>query len=133
MTNELIEAAAQARLKAYAPYSGFKVGAALRTAGGRIFTGCNIENSSYGLTVCAERVAIFKAVSVGETEYSQICVVTDTDDLTLPCGACRQVICEFCGDLPVIAANLKGVRKTYRSMELFPQPFDFRKQLKPAE
>src|ERR1700690_2102753 len=101
----LIEAAKQARQNAHAPFSHFRVGAALRTKSGRIYGGCNVENASYGLTCCAERVAIFKAISEGEHGFDAIAVVADTDTLTPPCGACRQIIWEFCGDVPVILAN----------------------------
>jgi cytidine deaminase len=120
----LISAARDARLNAHAPYSNFRVGAALRAASGRIFGGCNVENSTYGLTVCAERVAIFKAISEGERGFDAIAVVTDTDTLTPPCGACRQLIWEFCGDVPVVLANLKGKMETLRMRDLFPKPFD---------
>jgi len=121
---ELIEAAKRARESAYAPYSNFSVGAAVKTKSGKIFTGCNIENASYGLTVCAERVAIWKAVSEGETEFTQIAVVADTPELTPPCGACRQIIWEFCGDVPVVFANLKGAVETVPMKELLPRAFD---------
>jgi cytidine deaminase len=120
----LIEAAKQARENAHAPYSNFRVGAALRSASGRIFGGCNVENATYGLTMCAERVAIFKAVSEGERSFSAIAVVTDTKVLTPPCGACRQLIWEFCGDIPVSMANLKGKIEVMQMRELFPRPFD---------
>jgi cytidine deaminase len=120
----LIEAAKQARENAHAPYSNFRVGAALRSTSGRIFGGCNVENATYGLTMCAERVAIFKAVSEGERGFSAIAVVTDTDVLTPPCGACRQLIWEFCGDIPVNMANLKGKIELIQMKELFPKPFD---------
>lgn len=120
----LIEAARRARENAHAPYSNFRVGAALRAKSGRIFGGCNVENSTYGLTVCAERVAIFKAMSEGERGFDAIAVVTDTDALTPPCGACRQLIWEFCGDAEVILANLKGKQEVYRMSALFPKPFD---------
>jgi cytidine deaminase len=120
----LIEAAKQARENAHAPYSNFRVGAALRSASGRIFGGCNVENATYGLTMCAERVAIFKAVSEGERGFSAIAVVTDTEVLTPPCGACRQLIWEFCGDIPVSLANLKGKIEVIQMRELFPRPFD---------
>ena len=120
----LISAAQQARENAHAPYSNFRVGAALRASSGRIFTGCNVENATYGLTVCAERVAIFKAISEGERGFDAISVVTDADTLTPPCGACRQLIWEFCGDVPVILANLKGGVETLRMKDLFPKPFD---------
>src|SRR5438105_3043304 len=120
----LISAAKQARENAHAPYSNFRVGAALRATSGRIFAGCNVENATYGLTICAERVAIFKAISEGERGFNAIAVVTDTDALTPPCGACRQLIWEFCGDVPVILANLKGKIEMTRMKELFPKPFD---------
>lgn len=120
----LITAAKKARENAHAPYSNFRVGAALRAKSGRIFGGCNIENATFGLTVCAERVAIFKAISDGERGFDAIAVATDTDTLTPPCGACRQLIWEFCGDVPVILANLKGKTEVARMRELFPKPFD---------
>ena len=120
----LIEAAQQSRENAHAPYSNFRVGAALRANSGRIFGGCNVENSTYGLTVCAERVAIFKAISEGERGFDAIAVVTDTETLTPPCGACRQIIWEFCGDVPVILSNLKGKAETIQMRDLFPKPFD---------
>ncbi len=97
-SEKLVEAARSAREKAFAPFSNFQVGAALQTKGGKVFTGCNIENASYGLTLCAERVAIFKAISEGERDFTKLTVVADTDSLTPPCGACRQIIWEFCGD-----------------------------------
>lgn len=121
---ELIEAAKNVREKAYAPYSNFKVGAALRTKEGKVFTGCNVESASYGLTVCAERVAIWKAVSEGETEFETIAVVADTHELTPPCGVCRQIIWEFCGDVPVLFANLEGKNETVTMSELLPRAFD---------
>ena len=120
----LVEAAKQARENAHAPYSNFRVGAALRSTSGRIFAGCNVENATYGLTMCAERVAIFKAVSEGERGFSAIAVVTDTELLTPPCGACRQLIWEFCGDIPVSMANLTGKMEVMQMRELFPRPFD---------
>lgn len=120
----LVEAAKQARENAHAPYSTFRVGAALRSTSGRIFGGCNVENATYGLTICAERVAIFKAISEGERGFSAITVVTDTEVLTPPCGACRQLIWEFCGDIPVSMANLKGKIEVIQMRELFPRPFD---------
>jgi len=120
----LISAATQARENAHAPYSNFCVGAALRATSGRIFGGCNVENATYGLTVCAERIAIFKAISEGERGFDAISVVTDTDALTPPCGACRQLIWEFCGDIPVIMANLKGRVEIMQMQNLFPRPFD---------
>ncbi len=120
----LIAAAKQARENAHAPYSNFRVGAALRATSGRVYTGCNVENSTYGLTVCAERVAIFKAISEGERGFDAIAVVAHTDVLTPPCGACRQIIWEFCGDVPVVLANLKGQVEVHRMSKLFPKPFD---------
>jgi cytidine deaminase len=120
----LISAARQARENAHAPYSNFRVGAALRATSGRIFAGCNVENATYGLTVCAERVAIFKAISEGERGFDAISVVTDSDTLTPPCGACRQLIWEFCGDVPVFMTNLKGKTEVIQMRELFPRPFD---------
>ncbi len=120
----LVAAAKAARENAHAPYSNFRVGAALRATSGRIFGGCNVENSTYGLTVCAERVAIFKAMSEGERGFYAIAVVTDADTLTPPCGACRQLIWEFCGDVPVVLENLKGKREVHRMKDLFPKPFD---------
>jgi cytidine deaminase len=126
MTNdrELIDAARAAREKAFAPYSKFRVGSALRTKSGKIFTGCNIENATLGLTLCAERVAIFKAISEGEREFDAIAVVCDTEILTPPCGPCRQIIWEFCGDIPVVLANLKGRVERETSRSLLPRPFD---------
>ncbi|MHB8410574.1 MAG: cytidine deaminase [Candidatus Acidiferrales bacterium] len=121
---KLIATARQAREHAHAPFSEFRVGAAVRTKSGRTFGGCNVENASYGLTICAERVAIFKAISEGESEFDAIAVVADTDELTPPCGACRQIIWEFCGDVPVILANLKGKIERERSSKLLPRPFD---------
>ncbi len=120
----LVESAKQAREKAFAPFSNFKVGAAVKTKGGKVFTGCNIESASYGLTVCAERVAIWKAISEGEKEFTNVAVVADTEDLTPPCGACRQIIWEFCGDVPVTFANLKGNVETVQMKELLPRAFD---------
>jgi cytidine deaminase len=121
---KLIEAAVKVRENAHAPYSNFKVGAAVETKSGKIFTGCNVENASYGLTVCAERIAIFKAISEGETEFTRIAVVADTPELTPPCGACRQIIWEFCGDVPVIFSNLDGEMETVQMKELLPRAFD---------
>jgi cytidine deaminase len=120
----LITAAKRAREHAHARFSNFKVGAGLRASSGKIYGGCNVENATYGLTVCAERVAIFKAISEGERKFDAIAVATDTDTLTPPCGACRQLIWEFCGDVPVILSNLKGQVEVIRMRELFPKPFD---------
>ena len=121
---ELVAAAEKAREHAHARFSNFKVGAALRTKSGKIYGGCNVENASYGLTVCAERVALFKAISEGERKFEAIAVVTGADSLTPPCGACRQLIWEFCGDVAVVLANLKGKVEVTRMRELFPKPFD---------
>jgi len=120
----LIAAARAAREHAHAPFSRFRVGAAVRAKSGRVFTGCNVENATYGLTLCAERVAIFKAVSEGERGFNAIAVAADTETLTPPCGACRQIIWEFCGDAEVILANLKGKVEIYRMSQLLPKPFD---------
>jgi cytidine deaminase len=120
----LIAAAKQARENAHAPYSNFRVGAALRAKSGRVFSGCNVENATLGLTCCAERTAIFKAVSEGERGFEAIAVVADTDTLTPPCGACRQIIWEFCGDVPVIMANLKGKVLQETMSSLLPRAFD---------
>jgi cytidine deaminase len=120
----LIAAAKLARENAHAPFSNFRVGAAVRARSGRIYTGCNVENASYGLTCCAERVAIFKAISEGEHGFDAIAVVADTDTLTPPCGACRQIIWEFCGDVPVVLANLQGKVEHERSGKLLPRAFD---------
>jgi cytidine deaminase len=120
----LIAAAKQARENAHAPYSNFRVGAALRAKSGRVFTGCNVENATLGLTCCAERTAIFKAVSEGERGFEAIAVVADTETLTPPCGACRQIIWEFCGDIPVVMANLKGKVLHETMGSLLPRAFD---------
>lgn len=121
---ELLEAAREVRERAHAPFSKFKVGAAIRDNAGRIFTGCNVENASYGLTMCAERVAIFKAISEGAAKLERVAVVADTEKLTLPCGACRQLLWEFCGDAELVLANLSAQRETLRLTEIFPRPFD---------
>ncbi len=122
--DDLIAAAADVRERAYAPYSNFKVGAAVETEGGDIYTGCNVESASYGLTVCAERVAIWKGISRGEKKFGRIAVVVDTEELTPPCGVCRQIIWEFCGDVPVILSNLHGNSETVMMSELLPRAFD---------
>jgi len=122
--NPLAEAAIEARKNAHAPFSRFQVGAALRTADGRVFTGCNIENATYGLTVCAERVAVWKAISEGARQFQCIAIAADTDVLTPPCGACRQILWEFCGDIELILVNLNGKTETLRMKDLFPRPFD---------
>jgi cytidine deaminase len=125
-SDALVDAARQARDNAVADFSHFKVGAALETDTGEIVTGCNVENATYGLTVCAERVAIFKALSEGTRAFKRIAVVADTASPTPPCGACRQIIWEFCGDVEVVIANLSSVTATYRMRDLLPVPFDKR-------
>jgi cytidine deaminase len=120
----LLEAALRARENACARFSNFKVGAALEDASGRIHTGCNIENATYGLTMCAERVAIFKAVSEGVRQFHRIAVAADTDVLTPPCGPCRQIIWEFCGDIEIALVNPRGRTELHRMRDLFPRPFD---------
>jgi cytidine deaminase len=122
----LLAAAIDARLHAQAPYSGFKVGAALESADGRVITGCNIENATYGLTLCAERVALVKALSEGITVFTRIAVVADTDDPTPPCGPCRQLLWEYCGDIDVILGNLTTTKGRHRLAALLPLPFDRR-------
>jgi cytidine deaminase len=122
----LVEAARAARLHAHAPFSRFQVGAALLTKEGRVFTGCNVENATYGLTVCAERVAVWKAVSEGYRAFTRIAVVADTGEPTPPCGACRQILWELGGDLEVILANLEAPKALYRMRDLLPLPFDAR-------
>ena len=122
----LIAAARAARERAVADYSGFKVGAALETPNGEIITGCNIENATYGLTVCAERVAIFKALSEGHRIFTRIVVVADTESPTPPCGACRQIMWEFAGDIEVVLANLTAETATLQMKDLLPLPFDRR-------
>ncbi len=122
----LVVAARRARRHAVAPYSGFKVGAALLTSDGTVVTGCNIENATYGLTLCAERVAMFTALAAGHRRFAQIAVVADTTAPTPPCGACRQILWEFAGDLEVILANLRRVSGRHRLSDLLPLPFDRR-------
>jgi cytidine deaminase len=125
-SDRLVDAARKARENAVAGFSGFKVGAALETADGTIVTGCNVENATYGLTVCAERIAMFKALSDGHREFTRVAVVADTADPTPPCGACRQILWEFGGDLEVVLANLTEHKGTYRMKDLLPLPFDAR-------
>jgi cytidine deaminase len=109
-----------------APYSQFKVGAALLAADGTTFTGCNVENASYGLTVCAERVALLKALSEGRRDFVMIAVAADTAAPTPPCGPCRQLLWEYCGDIPVILANLEAISGRHQLKDLLPLPFDAR-------
>jgi len=124
--NELIEAAAAARLRSLAPFSKFLVGAALQTDEGKVFTGCNVESASYGLTVCAERVAIWKALSEGERNFTNLVIVADTESLTPPCGTCRQIIWEFCKHAKIVLANLRGQREELSVSDLLPRAFDAR-------
>jgi cytidine deaminase len=124
--SKLVAAARRARRNAHAAYSGFKVGAALETKTGVIITGCNIENATYGLTVCAERIAMFKALSEGHRSFRRVAVVADTQAPTPPCGACRQILWEFAGDLEVILANLKRETGRHQLKDLLPFPFDDR-------
>src|SRR5438105_8654875 len=125
-SQSLLDAARAARQHAHAPFSNFQVGAALETADGKIVTGCNVENATYGLTICAERVAVFKAISEGERSFRRIAIVADTEQPTPPCGACRQILWEFGGDLEVVLGNLQGEKARYRMKELLPHPFDDR-------
>ena len=122
--NSLLEAALNARAHAHAPFSHFAVGAAIEDESGKIFTGCNIENASYGLTLCAERVALFKAVSEGARKFRRMAVAADTEALTPPCGACRQILWEFCGDVEITLVNPGGKCETLQLRDLFPRPFD---------
>ena len=123
---DLITAARRAREHAHARFSNFKVGAALEAADGTIITGCNVENATYGLTICAERVAVFKAISEGHRAFTRIAVVADTAEPTPPCGACRQILWEFGGDLEVLLANLKEPKGSFQLKDLLPMPFDAR-------
>lgn len=122
--NPLLEAALKVRKNAHAPFSKFLVGAAIEDDQGRIFTGCNVENATYGLTVCAERVAVFKAISEGARKFTRIAVAADTGVLTPPCGACRQILWEFCGNAELTLVNLEGKTETMWLKDLFPRPFD---------
>jgi cytidine deaminase len=124
--SKLVAAARRARRHAQAAYSSFKVGAALEASDGTIITGCNIENATYGLTLCAERVAMFKALSEGHKKFRRIVVVADTEVPTPPCGACRQILWEFGGDLEVILANLRREAGRHQLKDLLPLPFDAR-------
>ena len=124
MPSDLIVAATKARHNALAPYSGFKVGAAIETAGGQVFTGCNIEDATLGLSVCAERVALWKALSEGERAFTSVAVAFDAEAPATPCGACRQLLWEFCGDITLLLHSVRGTSRSVRLAELFPQPFD---------
>ena len=123
---ELLAAATDARARAQAPYSHFMVGAALETADGQVVGGCNIENATYGLTLCAERVALVKALSDGHSIFTRIAVVADTATPTPPCGPCRQLLWEYCGDIDIILGNLNGTTGRFRLSALLPLPFDRR-------
>src|SRR5437879_11778974 len=124
MSQGLIDAARAVRLNAFAPFSHFLVGAALETADGQIITGCNVENATYGLTICAERVAVFKAISEGHRAFTRIAIVADTDAPTPPCGACRQILWEFGGNLEIILASLTEEKGRHQLHDLLPLPFD---------
>jgi cytidine deaminase len=123
---DLVAEARRAREHAHAPFSHFKVGAALETVDGAVITGCNIENATLGLTTCAERVAMFKAISEGHRAFTRIAIVADTQQPTPPCGACRQILWEFGGDLVITLANLERETGTYQLKDLLPMPFDAR-------
>jgi len=123
--DRLVEAAAKYRGNAVSKRSGFSVGAAIEDADGRVWGGCNVENSTYGLTVCAERVAIWKALSEGVRKFRAVAVVTGAEQPTPPCGACRQILWEFAGDVPIVSATEGGRRKRYNLSDIFPEPFDF--------
>lgn len=121
--SRLLTAAREARKHAHAPYSGFRVGAAVLTTSGQIISGCNVENSSYGLTICAERVALFSAIAAGERSFAAIAVATASDALIPPCGACRQVISDLAGNVPVYLINAKGRRQSMDLKSLLPKAF----------
>jgi cytidine deaminase len=120
---ELATLALTARENAHAPYSRFAVGAALEDDTGRVHTGCNIENATFGLTICAERVAVFKAVSGGVRKFRRIAIAAGTGELIVPCGACRQILHEFCGDIEILLCNPQGKRESLRLSQIFPRPF----------
>src|ERR1035441_2848534 len=124
MPDLLIASALAARLHAFAPFSKFLVGAAIEDSDGRIHTGCNVENATYGLTLCAERVAVFKAISEGVRKFRRVAGAADTENTTPPGGPCRQILWEFCGDVELVLVNLRGKTETYRLKDLFPKPFD---------
>jgi len=124
--SQLIEEATAARVRSIAPFSKFLVGAALQTDEGKVFTGCNVESASYGLTVCAERVAIWKALSEGERDFARLVIVADTEQLTPPCGTCRQIIWEFCKHATIVLANLHGQKEELHIADLLPRAFDAR-------
>ena len=121
--DELLQFARLAQQNAYAPYSGFRVGVALETTNGRVFSGCNVENASFGVTVCAERVAVGAAIVAGEREFRRIVLVTDAPTPASPCGACRQVLCEFAPDMEILSVSPTGERQSWKARELLPQHF----------
>ncbi|HUS09963.1 MAG TPA: cytidine deaminase [Pyrinomonadaceae bacterium] len=123
---QLLETAKNARLQSIAPFSNFLVGAAIKTGEGKVYTGCNVESASYGLTVCAERVAIWKALSEGERDFSELAIVADTGSLTPPCGTCRQIIWEFAKNATIVLGNLRGETQMVSIRELLPRAFDAR-------
>ena len=123
---ELVETATTARLRSIAPFSNFLVGAAVRTEEGKVYIGCNVESASYGLTVCAERVAIWKALSEGERKFTELAIVADTESLTPPCGTCRQIIWEFAKNATIVLGNLHGETQVVSIRELLPRAFDAR-------
>lgn len=122
--DKLLEAALAAREHAHAPYSNFKVGAAIEDERGVVHSGCNVENATFGLTMCAERVALFKALSEGVRRFRRVAVAADSERLTPPCGSCRQLLWEFCGDAEVTLVNPRGDTETFRMKDLFPRAFD---------
>ena len=122
--NGLVQAALAVRENAHAPYSGFRVGAALEDEHGRIHTGCNVENATLSLTMCAERLALSRAISDGARRFRRIVIAADTPVLTPPCGSCRQILWEFCGDIEVVMVNLEGKTESLHLKEVFPRPFD---------
>jgi len=122
--NELVAKAVAAQKESFSPYSNFRVGAALQAEDGQIYTGCNIECSSYGLTICAERVALYKAISEGNRSFRRIVVITDSEDFCPPCGACRQVLWDFAKSLEIILVNKNGKQKTHKIGDLYPEAFD---------
>ena len=124
LAGDLAGAALSARENAHAPFSKFQVGAALEDEFGDVYTGCNIENATFGLTLCAERVAVFKAISEGARRFSRIAIAADTETLTPPCGACRQILWEFCGDIEILLCNPRGKSEELRLKDLLPRAFD---------
>jgi cytidine deaminase len=119
----LSQKAVEAKANALPPYSNFHVGAALLTNDEKVYLGCNVENSTFGLTLCAERTAIFKAISEGERKFKAIAIASDSHDYITPCGACRQIIFDHCGEIDIICTNGKGEYKTFKTSQLLPYPF----------